>query len=183
MEDVNQYDPGGPGDAVEIIVFFNHPLITPLGLVDYIQLQARRVMINEAFRSTRVINIPPALALPTFTPSNTPLPSDTPRRLTPTITYTPTSSPTATSTASVTPTPSPDCDLVTLDSVRLADNALEVRINNANPYSPLFISRVEVQWGKHPLFPGMYTNNMRVSSRTAFWHGMDLDPPTIADSL
>ncbi len=183
MEDVNQYDPGGPGDAVEIIVFFNHPLITPLGLVDYIQLQARRVMINEAFRSTRVINIPPALALPTFTPSNTPLPSDTPTPTSsPTITYTPTSSPTATSTASVTPTPSPDCDLVTLDSVRLADNALEVRINNANPYSPLFISRVEVQWGKHPLFPGMYTNNMRVSSRTAFWHGMDLDPPTIADN-
>ncbi|GIV81509.1 MAG: hypothetical protein KatS3mg051_0863 [Anaerolineae bacterium] len=35
MEGVNQYDPGGPGDAVEIVVFFNHPLITPLGLADF----------------------------------------------------------------------------------------------------------------------------------------------------
>jgi hypothetical protein len=51
-----------------------------LGLVDYVQLQARRVMINESFRSTRVVNIPPQLALPTFTPSNTPPPSLTPRR-------------------------------------------------------------------------------------------------------
>lgn len=183
MEGVNQYDPGGPGDAVEIVVFFNHPLITPLGLMDYIQLQARRVMINEAFRSTRVINIPPALALPTFTPSNTPVPSHTPTPTSsPTITDTPTPSPSATSTATVTPTPSPDCALVTLDSARLVDNALEVRINNANPYSPLFVSRVEVQWAKHPDFSGMYTSAMRVATRTHFWYGPDYEPPTIADN-
>ncbi|MCZ7539579.1 MAG: pilus assembly protein [Anaerolineae bacterium] len=183
MEGVNQYDSGGPGDAVEIVVFFNHPLITPLGLVDYIQLQARRVMINEAFRSTRVINIPPALALPTFTPSNTPVPSDTPTPTSsPTITDTPTSTPTETTTATVTSTPSPDCALVTLDSVRLVDNALEVRINNANQYGPLFISRVELQWGKHADYSGMYTSAMRVATRTHFWHGMDLTPPTIVDN-
>jgi hypothetical protein len=35
----NQYDAGGPGDAVYITVFFNHPLITPLPLMDYIPLR------------------------------------------------------------------------------------------------------------------------------------------------
>jgi len=38
---VNQYDLGAPGDFVEIVVYFNHPLITPLGLggaQNYIQL-------------------------------------------------------------------------------------------------------------------------------------------------
>lgn len=183
MEDVNQYDPGGPGDAVEIVVFFNHPLITPLGLADYIQLQARRVMINESFRSTRVINIPPALALPTFTPSNTPLPTNTPLPSeTPTITLTPSHTPSATSTATTTPTPAPLCSLLFLDDVRLVDNLLEIRIENANEYGPVFISRVELQWYQHPTYPGMYVNTMRVGTRTHFWQGPDLTPPTIIDN-
>jgi hypothetical protein len=183
MEGVNQYDPGGPGDAVEIVVFFNHPLITPLGLADYIQLQARRVMINESFRSTRVINIPPALALPTFTPSNTPQPSNTPLPShTPTITPTPSHTPTETPVPSSTATPSPRCDLITLDDVRLVDNLLEIRIENANEYGPVFVSRVELQWSKPPLYPGMYVNTMRVGTRTAFWQGPDLTPPTVIDN-
>lgn len=44
-------DAGGPGDAVTIVVTFNHPLVTPLGLAPYIPLQARRAAVNEAFRA------------------------------------------------------------------------------------------------------------------------------------
>lgn len=43
-------DAGGPGDAVTVVITFNHPLVTPLGLAPYIQLQARRAAVNEAFR-------------------------------------------------------------------------------------------------------------------------------------
>ena len=45
------WDAGGPGDTVSIVVTFNHPLITPLGLASYLPLQARRVAVNEAFRA------------------------------------------------------------------------------------------------------------------------------------
>ncbi len=179
----NQYDAGGPGDAVEIIVFFNHPLITPLGLVDYVQLQARRVMINESFRSTRVVNIPPQLALPSDTPKPTPLPSQTPTpSASPTETLIPTKTETPTTTATVTATPLPDCSLVSVSNVRLIDNYLQIVIDNQNTGAPLFISRMEVQWLRHPVFPSMYADRMRIVGRTQFWRGPDYTPPTIADT-
>jgi hypothetical protein len=69
-------DAGGPGDAVTVVVTFNHPLVTPLGLAPYIQLQARRAAVNEAFRAaeatgalqggpaiTADINLPPRAVL------------------------------------------------------------------------------------------------------------------------
>ncbi len=176
----NQYDAGGPGDAVEIVVFFNHPLITPLGLVDHIQLQARRVMINESFRSTRVVNLPPQLALPTYTPSRTPLPSNTPLPSeTPTPTFTPTQTFTPPPTETNTPTPTPDCALVTLYSARLVDDALQIRVRNDNPYGPLFITEARVEWEKHPNFTQMYASNARIVGRSPFWSGVSLNPPTV----
>src|SRR5690606_17458001 len=107
---LNQYDAGGPGDAVEIVVFFNHPLLTPLGLVDFVQLEARRVMVNESFRPTRLVNLPPQLGVPTraptqtYTPSATFTPSDTP-----TITLVPTQTQTSTATEPPEPTQPPVC--------------------------------------------------------------------------
>jgi hypothetical protein len=182
-EGENQYDAGGPGDAVEIVVFFNHPLITPLGLANYIQLQARRVMINESFRSTRVVNIPPQLALPTFTPSNTPRPTNTATTtITPTMTLSPTRTSTATSTATVTPTPPPTCDQISLDSVRLVDNTVEIRVRNTNTIAPFFISRVELRWSRPQSYPAMFAANMRVVGRDTFWNGPDYTPPTNVDS-
>lgn len=100
---INQYDAGGPGDFVTIIVYFNHPLITPLGLVrdpstgkdrGFIQLQARRVAINESFRTAKAINL-------SHPPSNQPSPTPYPS---PTITPTFTSSPTNTNTPTFTKT-------------------------------------------------------------------------------
>lgn len=55
------WDAGDAGDSVTVVVTFNHPLITPLGLAEYLPLQARRVAVNESFRvadSTRAI-VPP----------------------------------------------------------------------------------------------------------------------------
>jgi len=180
----NQYDAGGPGDAVEIVVFFNHPLITPLGLVDYVQLQARRVMINESFRSTRVVNLPPQLALPTFTPSRTPMPSNTPLpSSTPTITITPTKTDTPLPSETPSPTPLPECDQVWIgvDDVILVDNYLQIRVHNDNEYGAVFLTEAMINWEEHILFPSMYTSEARLVGRSRFWAGNISNPPTFID--
>lgn len=174
----DQYDAGGPGDAVEIIVFFNHPLITPLNLVDvdYIQLQARRVMINESFRSTRVVNLPPQLALPTLPPTDVPLPTNTlPPTMTPTVTLTPTDTPEPTQTNTPEPTGVPVCTNVTFSDARLVDNYLQVDISNTNS-APVFISGFDLYWRHDPslylghgLYPDMYIDQARILGRSPFW--------------
>src|SRR5450432_309422 len=91
----DQYDAGGAGDFVDFIVYFNHPLITPLGLGNhnFIQMQARRRAINESYRSAKVVNLSDqASGYQSQTPSNTP-----------TQTYTPTYTPTYTTTNTNTP--------------------------------------------------------------------------------
>jgi len=178
----NQYDAGGPGDAVEVIVFFNHPLITPIPMVDQIQLQARRVMINESFRSSRIVNLPPQLIQATFTPSNTPRPTDTPTNTpsrTPTASKTPKPTNTLTSTFTVTPTPL--CTGLSITSATLVNNYIQVRVLNTN-FAPVFISAADVRWTKPILYPGMYTNEMLMVGKSAFWNGTDYDPNTTVDS-
>jgi hypothetical protein len=176
----NQYDAGGPGDAVEIIVFFNHPLITPLGLVDYVQLQARRVMINESFRTTRVVNLPPQLALPTFTPSDTPAPSNTPEpSLTPTITVTPTRTPIPLPSDTLSPTPMPECDQISITNVRFIENYVQIGIRNDNEYGAVYVSEMLMEWDdNHPLYSGMYISETRLVGNSRFWHGLLDTSPT-----
>ena len=182
----NQYDAGGPGDAVEIIVFFNHPLITPLGLVDYVQLQARRVMINESFRSTRVVNLPPQLALPTFTPSVSPPPSSTPLPTAiPTITPIPSNTPIPTTTETATATPYPTCDNVTVDvpsGVRFVDNYAQFTIHNDNTSGAVYLSEITMNWEKHFLYPSMYVNQAQFVGRSRFWYGTSSVSPTYLHS-
>ena len=48
-------DAGGPGEVIHIVVTFNHPLITPLGLARYLPLTARRTAVNETFRAPRAL--------------------------------------------------------------------------------------------------------------------------------
>jgi hypothetical protein len=106
-------DAGGPGDTVSLVVTFNHPLVTPIGLAEFIPLQARRTAVVESFRSSRasrgLTGAGPILAaVPSRTPTYTL--SDTPSR---TATFIPSSalsliqsytpSKTATSTASIMP--------------------------------------------------------------------------------
>ena len=168
----NQYDAGGPGDAVEIIVFFNHPLITPLGLVDYIPLQARRVMINESFRSTRVVNLPGNLVGPTWTPSSTATLTFTPPATeTPAATLTPSNTPTPIETEDVQPIPlCTNLSFRTIDPVVLVGDALQVAVVN-NDSSPFFLSGVMVQWQRVSTYPDMYASEMQFVGRAALWSG------------
>lgn len=179
----NQYDAGGPGDLLEIVIFFNHPLITPLGLVDYVQLQARRAMINESFRSTRVVNLPPQLAHSTYTPVNTAPPTFTPLPTgSPTYTFTPSQTPTNAPTETDTATPGPNCTLITLVGAQLQQNSLQIAVRNANQYAAVFITRVSLHWGKHTLYPDMYVDQMNKVGVSAFWRGTDREPDTLVDS-
>lgn len=173
----NQFDAGGPGDAVEIIITFNHPLITPLLLPEYVQLQARRVMINESFRSSRVVNLPPVIAQPTGTPTDTPVATSTGTATeTPTATDTPTITLTPTTTETATSTPEPTCDNISLTGVLLSGNMLRVTFRNDN-FAPLYLEGVSLQWDHDPLFPNMYTDWMRWNGVT-HWDGTDAFPPT-----
>lgn len=178
----NQYDAGGPGDLVEIVIFFNHPLITPLGLVDYVQLQARRAMINESFRSTRVVSLPPQLAHASPIPKSPPPPTFTPPPSDPTITLTPSDIPTEVTPDTDTPTPGPLCELITLDSAALEKNTLLLRVRNDNESAPVFITRVFVHWSKHTLYPDMYLDQMGKVGSSRFWQGPDRAPDTNVDS-
>lgn len=172
----NQYDAGGPGDAVEIIVHFNHPLITPLGLVDYVPLQARRVMINESFRSTRVVNLPSSLLGATWTPSHTFTPTDTPPPTdTPVPTSTATDTPEPTLPPSEEPTLPPVCTDLTFAStnpVQLVGDALQVNVVNHGT-APFFLSGAEVHWRPRSAFGGMYAYEMRLLGRASLWLGND----------
>lgn len=178
QDGTNQYDAGGPGNRVEIVVFFNHPLITPLGLVDHIQIQARRVMINESFRASRVVNLPERF-FDSPTPSNTPLPTST-FTLTPlpTKTFTPTFTPPPTSTSTPTNTPAPTCNDIKLESVGFADRYFQIRVRNTAATAPVFLSRADIRWRKHTLFPGMYAESMNLAGKNPFWKGPDYDSPT-----
>jgi len=173
---VDQYDPGGPGDFVEIVVYFNHPLITPLGLGRddgtgaYIQLQARRVMINEAFRTARVLELPgqgyatwtPSPVLPTSSPTSTftrtPIPD------TATFTSTPTS------TGTLTPTNTPVCASLSLvGNPILTGPNLQVKIQNNNP-GPVFITSVSIGWTVLPSYPNIYPSSMQIVGQgTPHW--------------
>ena len=69
------YDPGNPGDRIELFLTYNHPLITPLGLAEYVPMSAVRSGVNEDFRQSRALEAvqgaPPGLGGVT----NTPLPA------------------------------------------------------------------------------------------------------------
>jgi hypothetical protein len=105
-------DPGGPGDAVIVMVDFNHPYITPFlnQIWPMIHLVSAQRGIVEQFRVSRALSEPPRIfmgsptASNTFVPTNTFTPSNT---LTPSHTATMTFTPTPSVT--VTPTPTPDC--------------------------------------------------------------------------
>ena len=52
---VNNYnvpwaDAGNAGERVVIVITYNHPLVTPLGLARFIRMQASRSAVNESSR-------------------------------------------------------------------------------------------------------------------------------------
>lgn len=169
-------DAGGPGDTVTVVITFNHPLITPLGLTNYITMQARRSAIVESFRAAQAANVLQGGGNPsTAIPTKTPLPT-----LTPTETFT--ASPTATLTlpASVTPTettvPPFDCGLLSAGNLRVQSSQVFFDIDNANA-KPTVMTRLIFGWAKIPAFPNMHVYEMAFDGNP-FWRGTDYDPTT-----
>jgi hypothetical protein len=183
-------DAGGPGDTVNIVVTFNHPLVTPLGIAPFLPLQARRTAVNESFRAPRAAPISGSLPDREIT-FRTPTPTDTPAvpgaTNTPTNTHTATNTPLPTSTASSTPTntatPPPvfDCSFVSLDSsLQLSNNQVSFTIRN-NYYLPLTLHRVSLNWVTLSGYPGMGVGTMFLSSSVIYNpSSIDTSPATIA---
>lgn len=165
-------DPGGAGERITIMVTYNHPLITPLGIADFIQIRAIRAAVNESFRVTnaeRVLGPPPG-GRPSFE-SPTPEP-DTP---TPTYTFTPppTATPTATTTATATFTPAPfQCDNLDVRTVTYNGPRFFIEFSNAND-QPTTLKRSVVHWPDEKLkqeFPNIYLAFQALSSEV-HWQG------------
>jgi len=138
-------DPGAPGDRVTISVRFNHPLITPIGVAEYVQMEARRAGVNESFRASRALSAvqgssPGAAELDTPTPipdTATPLPtaSSTPRPL-----------PTSTPTNTLSPTPGPfECQGINVSNVSFRNNRMFIEIENLNTQTTI-LNRVDLNW-------------------------------------
>ncbi|MBZ0285075.1 MAG: pilus assembly protein [Anaerolineae bacterium] len=164
-------DPGGPADTVIVIVTFNHPLVTPLGLAPYIQMQARRTAIVESFRAAdpRTVlggSAPIRPPEPTLTPSLTAVPA-TPIPTSEPATKTPTREPTATATV-----PPPfTCSLITASSLVVNGGRIEVSIRNQNTDST-FLTRVIVKWPTILQYPDMGLINMALNE-APHWQGFD----------
>ncbi|MEQ8672680.1 MAG: TadE/TadG family type IV pilus assembly protein [Aggregatilineales bacterium] len=138
-------DPGAPGDRVTLVVTFNHPLITPIGVADFVQMEARRSGVNESFRASRALSAvqgsapgaedlatpTPAVATSTYTPTGT-------RTPTPTISYTPTDPPS--------PTPGPfQCNAIIVSDLSFFRNQVFIQIENLNSQTTE-LERVELRW-------------------------------------
>ncbi len=170
-------DPGGPSDTVTVIVTFNHPLVTPLGLAPYIRMQARRSAIVEAFRSADPQNafsdVPNTEIEP---PTQTPLPTSTPLP-----TETPSNTPTGTVPPTITPTrtqPPPfTCDLITITPVSngnypgIFGNTVALQIKNDNVQAT-YLTRVILKWPTIPDYPNMFLSEMALNG-VPHWKGMD----------
>lgn len=156
-------DAGGPGDPVTVFITFNHPLITPLGLAEYLTISSYRSGVNEAFRASKALtaptsNLPTQVSeLPTQPPTYTPAPSPT---SVPTATDTPTSTPIPTDT------PEPfTCDKIKLGSVSFFGNRMYIQIVNDNPQTTT-LQQVKMQWRQPVAYPNMYLYNMTLARTT-----------------
>lgn len=159
-------DAGGPNNLVYVVITFNHPLITPIkGVWPFVQLESKRQMVVESFRSARVLGLPPAIQPDTPTPSSTPTASATPtstptNTTTPTYTPTPSHTPTETHTPTVTPTPSqtptptmtptprpPNCDDVSASSIWLANEYIRSDVFNDGDWD-MVMDHIVVEWAE-----------------------------------
>ena len=162
-------DPGGPGDRVSVFVTFNHPLITPLGLAEYVTMNARRSGVNESFRASRALNAvqgaPPGVEgidTPTpLPPSITPLPTET-FTFTPENTDTPTPTPTD-------PPPPFDCAALNVSNLQIFGQRVFIDIENRNAQTTE-LERVYLSWYTPPAYPGMYLASESVNTEV-FWFG------------
>ncbi len=171
-------DAGGPGDTITIVITFNHPLVTPLGLAAFLPLQARRTAVNEAFRAPRSspisYSLPDATSgLRTDTPTNTFTPSQT---HTETATLTPSLTPSATNTS----TPEFTCSSVIVpNSVSYLNDEVRFTLTNSLPY-PVTLKRVVINWQAVTGYEGLMNVGVLYlgAAGSAVWAGADTTSPT-----
>jgi hypothetical protein len=177
-------DAGSGGDRVTVVITFNHRLITPIGLADFVKLQAQRSAINESFRVT---NAERALGPSAGPPggnikSATPEPPEEPDTETPTATLSVT--PTLTPTDLPTGTPEPfNCDNIDafFRDVPFSGNRLFIEFANFN-HEPAFLLESEIHWSNTPVatdYPNMSMAIMALDTEV-YWFGDDDTSPTIA---
>ena len=175
------YDPGGPGDRVSVFVKFNHPLITPLGLAEYIQMTARRSAVVEAFRSSRAVNAIQQAPPGTGSDDDTdPLP---PPEVTaePTPSYTPTL--TATPTATPTDTPPPFvCDELIVSNLQIFGQRVFIDIDNRN-YQTTELVSTYLSWRTPEAFPGMFMAAQSVNDEVLWSGEQNVAPFAVPDDL
>jgi hypothetical protein len=128
---VTKMDAGEAGESVYILITYNHPLITPLGLARYVQMQGSRAAINESFKVTNAERaLGPSQPAPPELPEETAAVQPTP--VTPSITPSPTLTPTPV-TPTNTPTPAVfSCENISVSPIGFTDNRVILTITNAN---------------------------------------------------
>ncbi len=158
-----------------IIISFNHPLVTPLGLGSYIPMQARRTAIVEAFRATdpRVIL---GGGVPIRPPEPTPVPTNTlPPQPTASSTASPTRTPTKEPTHTPTVPPPFSCSLITVSAIVVDGMQMQAEIRNQNT-DATFITRAAAQWPTIPQYQNMALVEMALNERP-HWRGRDMVDP------
>ncbi len=152
-------DAGGPGDRVLVVVTYNHPFVTPLirAFTPMVTFRSSQEMINERFRTSRVIGLAPGVGTvtPTLAATNTPPPTSTPP---------PTNTPTV--------TPVPTCDQLTLVRFRIDDDDVEMDVRNNNPNTIYFVQSY-INWTDRA---NMYLDRLRFEGNT-YYGGRDFTPP------
>ena len=181
--DMPWMDAGGAGDRVTITVTYNHPLITPLGLAEYVRMQARRSAVNESFRTTNAERalgpsgfvLPPNEEPPPPDSSGTPAAPDTATPL-------PTLGPPPTATFTSTPMPF-SCDLLSARNVTFDRNRFFIQFSNENAQSTIMTAS-RVVWNQtklHVDYPGAYLGRKIINNAEAndiYWFGEDTTSPT-----
>ena len=202
---VRWLDAGGPRDRVDVAVSFYHPLITPLGLAQFIPMHARRSAFVESFRTVtgqvasaqdggnatgnqtgggiEETDEPTEEVTEEPTPSFTPSPTDVPP-------------------TEISPTAKPfDCSLITFEIVDTSqegdDRFISFQpgqvvfvIRNENDVPAVF-RRVDFHWSRPaydadssvlpvPNAPGFAIDRMTVDGGT-LWDGNDSGPETDTD--
>ncbi len=187
-----QDDPGGPGDRVQVVFDYTHPLISPIISQAWpvLRLTSLREGIVESFRRTRIINLPPTVSgpiptetlTPTTTPTNTATSTNTPTN-TPTPTDTPTPTSTPTDTATPTPSPTPDCNLIYVDTIRASGDDIRMWVRNDN-IAAMFLDNSTLTWPSvlqddGSVDPNAYVNWFRFAGNQ-YYPGNDSTSPTTA---
>lgn len=172
--DVAWGDAGGAGERVDIVVTFNHPLITPLGLAPFVRLQAHRAAVNESFRVT---NAERALG-PSGTQGDDFVPPPTPSETLPfTETFTPEPTDPFTATPTITFTPTPEdftCERIVASPIAFWDNKVRVSVRNYNNQDTYMTGSV-MYWDSARLlfdFPNSHVRFLTFDTQV-FWQGQD----------